>query len=569
MGKVGHERRIESGFSDCLVSLENLVSFSFGFRRNLTNREATEVASLLSLLEGLWIDPFPHMELVFDVVWRTKVPKKIRSSVLVLLAPRSVKATIEEFLFHLPFKDKRFFMDGWGLCYFLGLWSERKKWVFRSRMREHSKVKVKSWVNDAEDEIFVGLSARFGTLVPSQAEDDLKLPAVYMNPTNGCSSSSSKLSGSIALSIRGECDFTIKAEIAQAGGAAALLVINDKEDLYKMVCSEKDTALNISIPVVMLPKSSGDALNKLITDGKSVKLLLYAPKRPVVDFSVVFLWMMAVGTVACATLWSEITAVQTEERYNELSPKESSNPGGAKDDSEDETLDINVKSAIVFVITASSFLVLLYFFMSSWFVWLLIVMFCIGGVEVPGEGYRSMGKLRALERFLEFLELGGCWRPEILNSNLRLSLEADLLEILRTKERNLLQKSKLTWLMLGDENTSFLHRFLAAKKRRNLIPELINDRCNPTKKLSKPLEFSNLRGYLQGSLQWSVQKKLQFLSISLFHFIDKEPMESILFLEGVHMNPMPTQDSSFGCSFLPDGIRKAGFGFGRTRAGSG
>lgn len=53
----------------------------------------------------------------------------------------------------------------------------------------------------------------------------------------------------------------------------------------------------------------------------TVKLLLYAPKRPVVDFSVVFLWMMAVGTVACATLWSEITAVQTEERYNELSPK--------------------------------------------------------------------------------------------------------------------------------------------------------------------------------------------------------------------------------------------------------
>lgn len=39
-------------------------------------------------------------------------------------------------------------------------------------------------------------------------------------------------------------------------------------DLYKMVCSEKDTPLNISIPVVMLPKSSGDALNKLITDGK-------------------------------------------------------------------------------------------------------------------------------------------------------------------------------------------------------------------------------------------------------------------------------------------------------------
>ncbi|KAG7013864.1 Signal peptide peptidase-like 2 [Cucurbita argyrosperma subsp. argyrosperma] len=242
-------------------------------------------------------------------------------------------------------------------------------------------VKVKSWVNDAEDKIFVGLSARFGALVPSQAENAPKLPVVDMNPINGCSSSSSKLSGAIALSIRGECDFTNKAVVAQAGGAAALLIINDKEDLYKMVCSEKDTALNISIPVVMLPKSSGDALTKLITDGKRVELLLYAPKRPIVDFSVVFLWMMAVGTVACAALWPEITAERTEERYNELSAKESSSREAGKDDFDDETLDINAKSAVVFVITASSFLVLLYFFMSSWFVWLLIVMFCIGGVE--------------------------------------------------------------------------------------------------------------------------------------------------------------------------------------------
>ncbi|KAG6592894.1 Signal peptide peptidase-like 5, partial [Cucurbita argyrosperma subsp. sororia] len=241
-------------------------------------------------------------------------------------------------------------------------------------------VKVKIWVNGAEDETLVGLTARFGALLPSQAEDDLKLPAVFMNPINGCSSSS-KLSRSVALALRGECDFTIKAEIAQAGGASALLVINDNEDLYKMVCSEKDTALNISIPVVMLPKSSGETITKSITDGKRVELLLYAPKRPVVDFSVVFLWMMSVGTVACATLWSDITAQQTEERYNELSPKGPSNIEAGKDDFDNETLDINVQSAVVFVISASSFLVLLYFFMSSWFVWLLIIMFCIGGVE--------------------------------------------------------------------------------------------------------------------------------------------------------------------------------------------
>lgn len=40
-----------------------------------------------------------------------------------------------------------------------------------------------------------------------------------------------QLSGSIALSVRGECAFTAKAEVAQAGGAAALVLINDKEGL--------------------------------------------------------------------------------------------------------------------------------------------------------------------------------------------------------------------------------------------------------------------------------------------------------------------------------------------------
>lgn len=31
------------------------------------------------------------------------------------------------------------------------------------------------------------------------------------------------------MSIRGGCDFTKKAEVAQSGGAAALVVINDQE----------------------------------------------------------------------------------------------------------------------------------------------------------------------------------------------------------------------------------------------------------------------------------------------------------------------------------------------------
>lgn len=51
----------------------------------------------------------------------------------------------------------------------------------------------------------------------------------------------------------------------------------------------------------------------------AVEVLLYAPTRPIIDYSVGFLWLMSVGTVICASLWSDITAPDDER--NELSHK--------------------------------------------------------------------------------------------------------------------------------------------------------------------------------------------------------------------------------------------------------
>lgn len=45
-------------------------------------------------------------------------------------------------------------------------------------------------------------------------------------------------------------------------------------------------------------------------------------------------------------------------------------------------VDINTTSAVLFVVVASCFLVMLYKLMSYWFIELLVVLFCIGGVEV-------------------------------------------------------------------------------------------------------------------------------------------------------------------------------------------
>lgn len=244
-------------------------------------------------------------------------------------------------------------------------------------------VKIENWVNGTQGTSIVGLSARFGTSVPRVASDAQKNSAFLTNPLNCCANLTSKLTNSVALAKRGDCTFTAKAKVAQLGGAAGLLVINDNEDLYKMVCTENDTSLNLTIPVVMIPKSAGDYLKDALISGQRVEVLLYSPNRPVVDLSATFLWLMAVGTIVCASLWAEIIAgEQIDDRYNQLTRKDQLNAGAEnREESEKEILEINAKGAIIFVIAASVFLLLLFYFMSSWFIWLLIVLFCIGGTE--------------------------------------------------------------------------------------------------------------------------------------------------------------------------------------------
>nr|XP_004497418.1 signal peptide peptidase-like 5 isoform X1 [Cicer arietinum] len=242
-------------------------------------------------------------------------------------------------------------------------------------------VKVKNWVDGKEGDMLNGMTATFGSFLPEDADQTHKAPLLYAIPNDCCSLSTSKLSGSAAVCVRGNCDYTTKAAFAQSGGATAVVMINDQ--LYQMDCPADSTEkINISIPVVEMTESVADSLVNFLKSGRRVEVLLYAPTRPIIDYSVGVLWLMSVGTVICASLWSDFTASdQFDEHYNGLSPKGSSSAELVKDDSENEIVNIDAKGAVVFVITASTFLVLLFFFMSSWFIWVLIILFCIGGIE--------------------------------------------------------------------------------------------------------------------------------------------------------------------------------------------
>ncbi|KAK9103654.1 hypothetical protein Sjap_020908 [Stephania japonica] len=242
-------------------------------------------------------------------------------------------------------------------------------------------VKVQTWINGKEGNEFVGVGARFGTTMESKEKHVNHTKVTISDPPDCCSTPKNKLAGDVILVHRGNCKFTTKAKIAESASASAILIINNREELYKMVCDPNETNINIRIPAVMLPQDAGDILEKYLRKNASVSVQLYSPERPLVDIAEVFLWLMAVGTILCASYWSAWSAREAAIEQEKLLKDGSDDYLNIEDTGGSGVVDINTSSAILFVVIASGFLVMLYKLMSTWFVELLVVLFCIGGVE--------------------------------------------------------------------------------------------------------------------------------------------------------------------------------------------
>ncbi|XP_059641825.1 signal peptide peptidase-like 2 [Cornus florida] len=242
-------------------------------------------------------------------------------------------------------------------------------------------VKVQTWIDGIEDAEFVGVGARFGTTIVSKEKNANQTHLALSDPRDCCSPLKRKLAGDIIMVDRGNCKFTTKTNIAQAAGASAVLIINNQKELYKMVCEPDETDLDIDIPAVMLPQDAGASLEKMLTNSSSVSVQLYSPRRPVVDIAEVFLWLMAAGTILCASYWSAWSAREAASEQDKLLKDGSDELLNSESLGSSGVVDINTTSAVFFVVIASCFLVILYKLMSFWFVELLVVLFCVGGVE--------------------------------------------------------------------------------------------------------------------------------------------------------------------------------------------
>ncbi|XP_065859595.1 signal peptide peptidase-like 4 [Euphorbia lathyris] len=242
-------------------------------------------------------------------------------------------------------------------------------------------VKVPTWVDGIEDIEYVGVGARFGRTLESKEKDANKTKLVLADPPDLCQPPKFKFNRDVILVHRGNCSFTTKAKIAELANASAILIINTHTELLKMVCEPNETDVHIHIPAVMLPQDAGGSLKNYMQNSSEVSVQLYSPERPLVDVAEVFLWLMAVGTILGASYWSAWSAREIEIEQDKLLKDGLDDLTHADGVPSTGVVNINTTSAILFVVIASCFLVMLYKLMSAWFMDVLVVLFCIGGIE--------------------------------------------------------------------------------------------------------------------------------------------------------------------------------------------
>ncbi|KAL6063127.1 hypothetical protein STEG23_037779 [Scotinomys teguina] len=172
------------------------------------------------------------------------------------------------------------------------------------------------------------------------------------------------LSNQIVLVARGNCTFYEKVRLAQSSGARALLVVS-KEKLVPPG-GNKTQYEEISIPVALL--SHRDLQDIFKRFGHAVMVALYAPSEPVMDYNMVIIFVMAVGTVTLGGYWAGSRDVK--KRY--MKHKRDDGP----EKQEDEAVDVTPVMICVFVIMCCFMLVLLYYFYDH-LVYVIIGIFCL------------------------------------------------------------------------------------------------------------------------------------------------------------------------------------------------
>uniref|UniRef100_A0A667IV00 Signal peptide peptidase-like 2C n=1 Tax=Lynx canadensis TaxID=61383 RepID=A0A667IV00_LYNCA len=170
-----------------------------------------------------------------------------------------------------------------------------------------------------------------------------------------------------AMVMRGNCSFYAKGWLAQGQGAHGLLIVSR---VSGQQCSDTTPAPQdphqplpgLTIPVAVLRYNDMLDILRHTHGSAEVRVALYAPPEPVLDYNMVITFILAVGTVAAGGYWAGLTEADRLQRRRE-----------------DEGAPVDFTPAMTgAVVTMSCSIMLLLYFFYDCFVYVMIAVFGLG-----------------------------------------------------------------------------------------------------------------------------------------------------------------------------------------------
>ncbi|XP_048471654.1 signal peptide peptidase-like 2A isoform X2 [Rhincodon typus] len=167
---------------------------------------------------------------------------------------------------------------------------------------------------------------------------------------------------------RGNCTFIRKAQIAHKHFAKALLIASLAG--LSPPAGNKSDFEKLNIPVALIDYHDILMMRKIL--GDHISGALYSPPVPVLDYSILIIFVIAVATVAVGSYWSGM-----DEHGSGSSTLSDSRPqSNGEDKTKDSSAMLTPLTVVVFVVICSVMIVLLYFFY-KWLVYMVIGIFAL------------------------------------------------------------------------------------------------------------------------------------------------------------------------------------------------
>ncbi|MED6246235.1 hypothetical protein ATANTOWER_014742, partial [Ataeniobius toweri] len=177
--------------------------------------------------------------------------------------------------------------------------------------------------------------------------------------------------GKALVVMRGECDFSQKALVAQTLGATALLIASNKT-LITPSANESEYA-KVHIPLALMRYRDFLAARQVFGDEMQVKL--FAPPLSKIDPNIAVMLLISIVTVALGGYWS---GACERDRLNSCSAG-----GGGEGENKADSNRVFLYSplnVVIFVILMCGMLVLMYFFYNI-LVYFIIAIFCFASAS--------------------------------------------------------------------------------------------------------------------------------------------------------------------------------------------